>query len=385
MRAKEKLSRTSRIVVVSYNPYLRGVWALANALKIRKAEVPTTFVTRVDLDNLAKISGHEVVRTRPALYVPFRLLGLGAVINAIMPCVPGLRWLAAVSVSVLRPVIPEKERPSVSVVIPARNEKGNIEDALRRLPDLGGAKLEVIFVEGHSTDGTWEEIQRVIPRYRSRFDIKAVHQTGKGKCDAVRLGCSLASGRLLTILDADLTMPPELLGRFYDAYCLGLGDFVNGNRLLYPMEGDAMRFMNRIGNVFFAKALSFVLDARIGDSLCGTKLCARRDYERFVQWRERFGDFDPFGDFELLFPAAALALGIVDVSIRYRARTYGATNIRRFNDGWLLLKMAALGLFRLKMGRVPGSMDRPGLDEPEGVVEPDERNGDTHRSPQERR
>src|SRR4030095_10294399 len=158
---------------------------------------------------------------------------------------------------------------------------------------------------------------------------KAFQQTGKGKADAVRLGFRNASGDVLTILDADLTMPPELLGRFFDAYCSGYADFVNGTRLVYPMEGEAMRPINWLGNVFFAKALSSVLQSRVGDSLCGTKLLARHDYERLERWPNDFGDLDPFGDFELLFPAAVLGLGIIDIPIRYRTRTYGSTNIHR--------------------------------------------------------
>ena len=239
----------------------------------------------------------------------------------------------------------------LTIVIPARNEKGNIENALIRMPDLG-AKLEIIFVEGHSTDQTWEEIQRVSQAYGSRYSIKSFRQTGKGKSDAVRLGFAQATSDLVTILDADLTMPPELLGRFYLAYCEGLADFINGSRLAYPMEGEAMRFLNHLGNVFFAKALSFVLGNRIGDSLCGTKLMRRVDYQRMVSWRGDFGEFDPFGDFELLFPAAILGLGIVDVPVRYRARTYGATNIHRFRHGLMLLKMTATGLFRIRAGRL---------------------------------
>ena len=148
-------------------------------------------------------------------------------------------------------------------------------------------------------------------------------------------------------------MPPELLGRFYDAWCRGLGDFVNGNRLVYPMEGAAMKFLNWLGNVFFAKALSSVLGARLGDSLCGTKMVTKADYERFCAWRKDFGEFDPFGDFELLFPAALLGLGIIDIPIRYRDRVYGSTNIRRFYHGWMLLKMTAIGFFRLKLGARP--------------------------------
>lgn len=243
-----------------------------------------------------------------------------------------------------------KKNYSITVVIPARNEKGNIENALKRMPQFKG-DLEIIFVEGHSNDGTWEEIQRVVRQYGDKFNLKALRQTGKGKSDAVRLGFAHATCDLLTILDADLTMPPELLGRFYNAYNSGLADFVNGTRLVYPMEGEAMRPLNRLGNIFFAKALSWVLGVRLGDSLCGTKLLARHDYARMIAWRGDFGDVDPFGDFELLFPAATLALGIVDIPVRYRARTYGSTNISRFRHGFILLKMTLIGFFKIRLGK----------------------------------
>jgi len=348
---KPKLSRSSRIQVITYNPYLSWLFRLANWLGVRKGEIPTTFITRTDYENIATLAGFKVVRHRPVAYFPWKLLGLGSLINKFAPIVPLVRWTSLASVLTLRPMIAEtKTKPSLSVVIPARNERGNIENALKRMPDLG-AQLEVIFVEGHSSDGTWEEIQRVMSQYNGPIKLQAFQQTGKGKNDAVRLGFKHARNDLLTILDADLTMPPELLGRFYDAYCNGLADFVNGTRLAYPMEGEAMRFLNHLGNVFFAKALSYVLDTRLGDSLCGTKLVRREDYQRIVQWRDYFGDFDPFGDFELLFPAAVLGLGVVDIPIRYRARTYGSTNISRFRHGWMLLKMTTIGFFRLKIGK----------------------------------
>lgn len=350
MQLAPSLSRTSRLLLVIYNPYLSGLYRLANKCGLRSGEVPTTFVTKVDLDNIAQISGYSVVRRRLAIYFPWKLFGLGEAINRIAGCVPLLRWMGLVYVAVLRPNLREpKQRPSLSLVIPARNERGNIENALKRMPELG-CDLEIIFVEGHSTDGTWDEILRVQKEYAGRYDIKALRQTGKGKNDAVRLGFSQAQNELLTILDADLTMPPELLGRFYQAYCEGSADFINGSRLVYPMEGDAMRFLNRLGNIFFAKSLSWVLDQRLGDSLCGTKLLSRHDYQRFLAWRNDFGDFDPFGDFELLFPAAQLALGVIDVPIRYRDRTYGTTNISRFSHGMMLLRMTLIGLIRIKLG-----------------------------------
>lgn len=360
LELRQRLARTSRLVVVLYNPYLRWLYLLANRFGIRKGEVPTTFITRNDLDDLAKLADFEVVRIRPRVHVPWFLLGLGEFLNRFLSVVPVIRWLALASVVVLRPVMASVPG-GITCVVPVRNERGNIEQALRRFPDLG-CRTEIIFVEGHSSDGSWSEIERVRRLYGERLNIKAFQQTGKGKADAVRLGFQHASEPLLCILDADLTMPPEMLGRFYAAYCEGKGDFVNGSRLVYPMEGDAMRFLNRLGNVFFAKALSWVMDTRISDSLCGTKFVTRADYARMQAWRNDFGAFDPFGDFELLFPAAALGLGIVDVPVRYLSRTYGTTNISRFRHGLQLLRMTLSGFFRLKLGVQSGQMREGGAD-----------------------
>lgn len=347
---KASVSRTSRVVLVAYNPYFRLLYVLANRFGIRQGEIPTTFVTKTDLTNIAKLAGYECVRARPAVFFPWRAFGFGDIVNRWLAGLPWIRWCSFAYISVLRPLFGgAAHRPSLTCVIPARNERGNIENALLRLPEFD-SELEIIFVEGHSSDGTWEEIQRVAEKYRGKRTIRAYQQSGKGKSDAVRLGFAHARGELLAILDADLTMPPELLGRFYEAYCRGHADFVNGSRLIYPMEGQAMRFLNKLGNVFFAKALSWVLDVRLGDTLCGTKLLAKHDYRRMVEWRSDFGDVDPFGDFELLFPAATLMLGIVDVPIRYLDRTYGATNISRFRHGWMLAKMTLIGFLRIRLG-----------------------------------
>ena len=351
------LARNSRVYLVCYNPYFGWLYRLANLLHLRKGDLPTSFLTKVDLDNIAGLSGFRIVRTRTAGFVPWRLFGIGTLINRLLAATPILRWLGFTYLAVLAPVVAEtRRRPSLSCVVPAMNERGNIEVLLNRMPDLG-CELEMIFVEGHSTDGTWEEIQRVAEVYKDRFSIQTYQQPGRGKKDAVRLGFSHASGDLLTILDADMTMPPERLVAFYQAYLDGHADFINGSRLVYQFDGDAMRFLNRLGNIFFAKTLSCILDVRLSDSLCGTKLVSRHDYRRMTAWREDFGDFDPFGDFELLFPAAVIGLGVVNLPIRYSARTYGSTNISRFRHGLELLKMTTIGLFRIKIG--------PGIDDPD--------------------
>ena len=345
------LSRESCLACVLYNPYLR---CFHNILRIFSSDLasPNTFLTRLQLENLAKISGFEVTRYRNVLFCPFKLWGLGSLINALLPAIPFLRWFSFCCVAYLRPVIKEAGLPSISILIPARNEKGNIENAIKRLPYMDGADIEVIFIEGNSSDGTFAEILRVKELFAKQYNIKAYQQSNKGKCDAVRLGFAKAQNDLVAILDADLTMPPELLEMFYYAYRNGHGDLINGNRLVYPYEKNAMRFLNKLGNIFFAKALSFVLDCPFGDVLCGTKLLSRKNYQKFIAWRQDFGDFDPFGDFELLYPAGELALRVIDVPIHYKGRSYGSTNINRFRDGLILLKMTLIGLFKIKLGKV---------------------------------
>jgi hypothetical protein len=347
------MNSTSRVIAVVYNPYFGWIYNLAAKLGIRSPNAPSTFVTLTDLLNIARLSGLRVVRNRSAVYCPFKWWGLGDAINAVMPVIPFLRHLSLTVVSVLAPIKKPHSHDSLTVVLPARNEAGNIRPALEGMRTLSRQlpRLEVIIVEGHSTDGTWDEIQRLLPEFEREFAVHAFRQTGSGKSDAVRLGFANASGDVLTILDADLTVAPALLGRFWKAYHEGYGEFVNGSRLVYSAENQAMRFLNRIGNVAFAKMLSRILSVRIGDSLCGTKLFARHDYARFVSWRAQFGEFDPFGDFELLFPAAELGLTIVDVPVRYGARTYGETNISRFRHGFMLLKMTMIGFFKVRLGR----------------------------------
>jgi glycosyltransferase involved in cell wall biosynthesis len=259
------------------------------------------------------------------------------------------RLLALTNMIVARPRPREAvagEAWRVSVIVPARNEAGNIEQIFTRTPEMG-AGTELVFIEGHSKDDTYQIIEQAIARHPQRR-TQLARQEGMGKGDAVRLGFRMAQGDVLMILDADLTVPPEDLPRFFDALWKGDAEFANGVRLVYPMEKEAMRFFNLLGNKFFSLAFSWMLGQPIKDTLCGTKVLTKANYERIAAGRRYFGDFDPFGDFDLLFGAARLSLKIVDVPIRYRERTYGTTNIQRWRHGWLLIRMVAFAARRLK-------------------------------------
>ncbi|MBL8698898.1 MAG: glycosyltransferase [Alphaproteobacteria bacterium] len=340
----------TRLIVAYHSRLWEPLLQLAERLGLKMPEGQQNWLSTRDIMNLFDLAGFEPIRREWRQLVPRRAAGLGPLINRYLAPLPGIRRLCLRNYIVGRPrpsgPATAAPPPSVSVVIPCRNEKGNIENAVRRLPDFG-ARTEILFVEGHSRDGTFEECLRVQAAYPDH-DIKVFRQTGKGKGDAVRLGFHEATGDVLLILDADLTTPPETMPRFYEAIASGRADFANGTRFVYPMAAGAMRFLNNLANRAFARAFSYLLNQRFTDTLCGTKAIRRSDYVRLAANRAYFGEFDPFGDFDLIFGAAKQNLKMVEIPIRYADRDYGSTNISRFTHGWLLLRMVLFAWRKLK-------------------------------------
>ena len=339
---------STRIVISYYSHLWEPVLKLAEALRLRARQPTINYIATADFLNLMDLADFEVISQEQRQLLPRRWLGLGPLINRFIAPLPGIRRLCLRTYIVGRPVrqFPDR-RFSVSIVIPCRNEKGNVENAILRMPKFGTAQ-EILFVEGNSSDATFEECERVRDADRGVWDIKVLKQDGKGKGDAVRKGFAAATGDVLMILDADLTMPPEALPKYHAVIETGKADFVNGTRLIYPMEHEAMRPLNLIANRFFAYLFSYLVNTRLTDTLCGTKVLLRKDYEVLARERGYFGNFDPFGDFDLIFGAAKQNLKIIETPIHYKARTFGETQISRFRDGWLLLKMVWFAYRKLK-------------------------------------
>ena len=348
-RIKLFTSPRSRIIINSYSRLWELPLNIVSKLGLAKPSLFQNWLTVEDIVGLLALADFEVVRYWDEIIWPVSTPLIDSLLNRFVAKLWPFQWLALTHVIVAKPVIAANDisvKPKVSVIVPARNEAGNIADIFARVPEMGGC-TELVFVEGNSTDDTYETIQKAIENNQQR-SAKLFRQEGKGKGDAVRFGFKQASGEILMILDADLTVPPEDLPRFYDVLTSGKGEFVNGVRLVYPMEKEAMRFLNLLGNKFFSLAFSWLLGQPIKDTLCGTKVLWNKDYEKIAANRSYFGNFDPFGDFDLLFGAAKSNLKIVEVPIRYRERTYGVTNISRWKHGWLLLKMVFFALRRIK-------------------------------------
>jgi hypothetical protein len=341
-------SRT-RIIINSYS----RLWELPLNLARKAGQadpiLEQNWLTVEDMTNLLGLTNFEVIRHGAEILWPIRTPVIDRWMNRFLVKLWPFKHLALTNVIVARPRpdrdAPAKE-PTVSVIVPARNEAGNIPSIFERIPEMGGG-TELIFVEGHSRDNTCGVIEAMMASRPGRR-VRLYRQAGVGKGDAVRTGFAHASGDVLMILDADLTVVPEDLPRFYEALRSGKGDFINGVRLVYPLEKQSMRFFNILGNKFFSLVFSWLLGQPIKDTLCGTKVLWKEDYERIARNRSAFGDFDPFGDFDLLFGAAKENMKIIDLPVRYRERRYGETNIQRWRHGWLLLRMTFFAAKRIK-------------------------------------
>ena len=337
----------TRLVLSYHSPLWEPALRLAQKLGLKAPMPPLNWLGMRNLVTLLELAGFEPIRREWRTLLPVSLLGLGALVNRVLAPLPIVRALCLRHYLVARSRrVKAPEPTSATVVIPARNERGNIEAAVRRLPEFC-AHVEIVFVEGHSKDGTLDEMHRVKAAYPDR-DIKIFVQEGTGKGDAVRKGFAEATGEVLMILDADLTVPPEQIPKFFRQIVDGNGEFINGSRLVYPMEDQAMRTLNLIANHGFSVIFSWLLNQRFTDTLCGTKVLRKTHYERIAANRLYFGDFDPFGDFDLIFGAVKLNLKVAEIPVRYLARSYGETQISRFRHGWLLLRMVVFAWRKLK-------------------------------------
>ncbi|MCL4361605.1 glycosyltransferase [Candidatus Dependentiae bacterium] len=344
---KKYCHERTRIIIDWYSALWEPILWCTQKLGLKRPINFKNWISPYDAENFLHLAGFEKITSGKQILVPKNIPIMSWIFNNIIAQLPILRFLCLNNWIIAKLKIENSiKQLSTSVIVPCRNERGNIENAVINCPNLG-SWTEIIFVEGNSKDGTYEEIERIINKYPEK-KIKLFKQVGKGKGDAVRKGFANASGDILMILDADLTVSPQDLTKFYDCIVTGKGEFINGCRLVYGMESEAMRFLNLIANYCFGISLSWILGQRIKDSLCGTKVLLKTDYEKIAENRDYFGDFDPFGDFDLIFGAAKLNLKIVDMPIRYKNRVYGTTQISRFYHGFLLLQMTILAFRKFK-------------------------------------
>lgn len=347
---REITKPSTRVIALSYNYLWTPLFRLGTVLNLRKKTAEMNWLSSVDLNNLYTLTGFSLITSLHKILWPFQWFFIGDFINRFLLPLPWIENLSMIRIDVLRissSFIDTPDQKSVSFVIPVRNEEGMIEKIVKELPQFTSLD-QLIFVEGGSTDNTWSKVQQIQKKYLDQKNIIIMQQTGKGKGNAVREGFAKATNNIFMIYDADMTVPAADMVKFHKALTAGLGELINGSRLVYPMENKAMQFLNMLANKFFARSFSFVLGQQLKDTLCGTKVLTKANYERIIKGRSYFGPDDPFGDFDLLFGASKNNFKIIELPITYRERTYGTTNISRWSHGWMLLKMLVKATFKMK-------------------------------------
>ncbi len=336
-RIRSLIKDNGRLIITYYNHFWEPFLKISSLMGLREIKHAQNWLDNEDVSNILNLEGFEVINRQKRLLLPIDIPLITNFINNFVSKLPLINNLCLTTFIIAKPKANKIKEFTVSIIVPARNESGNIPNIAKSIPKFGKSQ-EIIFIEGNSKDDTWMKIKDELKK-KASFKIKAFKQRGKGKADAVHLGFKKATGEILMIYDADMTVDPKDLPKFYNSLSQGLGDFANGSRLVYPMEKDAMRTLNKIGNKIFGFLFTWTLGQKFKDTLCGTKAIFRKDYLNLVKVNKTFGDFDPFGDFELIFGAVKLNLKVTEIPVRYKERVYGSTNISRFIHGLLLFKM----------------------------------------------
>ncbi len=339
-RIRDHCTQDTRLLIVNYNQLWEPVLEVASSLGLRSPYVEPNWVSSEDVNRFLVLSGFRPLRTHRILLFPKYIPVVSFLLNEFLAKLPGLRQLCMVQVTVarLKPKEHEEIKTSVSVIVPCRNEQGNIRAAVERIPDMG-RHTEIIFCDDKSTDGTADEVRRVQKLYPDR-DIRLLEGPGICKAENVWTGFRGAKGDVLMILDADLTVMPEELPLFFQALVGNIGEFINGSRLVYPVPKTAMKFFNQAGNRVFGVVFSYLLSQRFKDTLCGTKVLWRKDWQRIENRLGGWGIRDLWGDYELIFGASKLHLEIVEMPVHYQERMYGVTKMTRvFWNGVRMLRI----------------------------------------------
>lgn len=345
---KNNLNQNGRLLITYYNHLWEPILKLASNLGLRNVSHEQNWLDNEDIRNMLNLSDFEVINQQRRLLIPIYIPIISSVVNKSLAHLPLINSLCLTTWVVARLKPEERHDYSVSIIVPAKNEEGNISKVVKSIPRFGKSQ-EVIFIEGNSYDATWEKIHEEVNKYASKnIKVLGVKQKGNGKGDALELGFKKATGEILMVLDADLTVNSKELTKFYEALASGQGEFVNGSRLVYPLEKDAMRTLNKLGNKIFSMLFTWILGQRFKDTLCGAKALFKTDYQWIAKNKSFFGNLDPFGDFVLIFGAIKRNLKVVEIPVKYRQRSYGSTNISRFKNGLQLLFMTAVAFKKFK-------------------------------------
>jgi len=337
------LSDDGKLIISSINSKYSLIFKFFEYLKIKDSNKNNSYIHLKKIQNITNGLGLEYQKYYTKQLFPFKLFFIGGLINKVLEVLFFQFNLGIKTYMIFRPLNREGKKLSKSIIIPAKNEEGNLKELVSRIPKFDNT--EIIFSYGQSQDRTLEVMNEISNMY-SNFLFKVVIQSQTGKANAVWEALEVVENEVIAILDADISVEPETLADFFQIIEKNSADFVNGTRLVYEMDKKSMRFLNKLGNRFFQFFISKIINEPLTDSLCGTKVFKKSNLDDLYRWQKIFNVKDPFGDFDMIFSAAYSGQKIVELPISYKERRYGTTQISRFKDGYKLL-VYLLSSFRI--------------------------------------
>lgn len=329
------LEDNGKLILSSVNTRWGNLLKIAELLGLKSKTNNFSYIHLNKIEKISNGAGYDLIETITRQFIPFKFLYLGNIINKILELLLFYFKFGVKTYIVLRKISIREKSLSKTIIIPAKNEEGNLEELVSRIPKF--ENCEIIFSIGESSDRTLEVSKKIIDK-NSDFNIKLIEQSKNGKANAVWEAIALSSGDVLAILDSDLSVDPETLKDFFKIIESNSADFVNGTRLVYEMEKGSMRIINKLGNRVFQYLIGKIINEDLTDSLCGTKVFKKDLIKKIFWWQDNFNLKDPFGDFDLIFAASYTGQKILEYPIHYRTRKYGTTQISRFRDGFKLVK-----------------------------------------------
>ncbi len=316
----------TKIILLSKNM----VWMiLIKILKLFFSFSPkkNNFLPSSYLDNLYSSCNLELIRQEKIIALPINIPFLTKIINRIFR-LPLLNFFCMSNIAILKKKIKNSSNHKdlkISFIIPCKNEQDNIKVFEQKINE-NTEPDEYLFGDDNSSDKTSDEIDKLIEKLS---DKKIIKYNGPGICKSenVYKGIDLSSGDIIVIYDADHTVSFEDIKFSVSIMKKTNVDFINCTRMIYPQKDGAMKFANFIGNTIFASLFSLLFKKKITDTLCGTKIFYKKDWEKIKENTSQWGMKDLWGDFDLLIGAYKNNLKITEVPVTYYERRENETKM----------------------------------------------------------
>jgi len=348
------LNEEAKVIVSYYSKIWKPFFFIFSLFGLIRNYKNSLFFSKDTLEIFLRTGNFEISKKIPNYFIPFNIPIINKFLSILINFLPFLDNLSVTKVFYLRKKnYKKRQNKKISLIIPCKNEQGNILNIVTDAKKELIIPYEIIFVDDKSSDNTFQIIIDCKKKF-SDVDIQVTKGPGKGKSLAVNEGIKIATGYYSIIFDADMTVNMKDINVFYNAISNGNADIINGSRLVYKPYTGAMRYLNFLGNKFFSKLSSFITGELITDTLCGSKCFITKDFKIFNEFKDNNNINDIWGDFNILYSSNFYGLKCIDLPVRYYERVEGETKMKKrfyFFLNMLSTSIKAMNRFKINFDK----------------------------------